>query len=307
MTPHCTHEPRPLPEPGAPYVQGECRFCWLRVNHANGANWAPPPPVDPAKPWDVAYLISLARRPERRAFALAECDRAGITPTVFDAVDGSKLPLPLGWDAGAGAYGCLESHRRCIELALLAGANTVLLLEDDVKFVDGFQDKLAEFMRAVPDDWDAVYLGAQVMGRAEEVAPGVIRAGGLDGFHRTHARILRVSYMKKVYQWFSSFSGHCDHIEGRFHKEFNVYGPNPWLALQGAEAGASDINGRTPSADREWTPKAIIKTGVPGVRQVSAPAATRTPRGQTVVRARGCSNCGKRPPPLPKPVKTVVS
>lgn len=289
MTEHCKHEPRPLPEPGAPFVPGECRLCWLMVNHPNGKQLAPPSPVDPGKPWDVAFLITLARRPERRAFALAECDRAGIVPTVFDAVDGRALPLPIGWDAGAGAYGCLESHRRCIERAILSGASSVLLLEDDVKFVPDFGAKLAAFMRAVPEDWDAVYLGGQMMTAPTEVVPGVLRAGGLDGIHRTHARILRGPYMKKVYQWFSSYGGHCDHIEGRHHKDHAVYAPDPWLAVQAVEAGASDINGRTPNADRAWTPKSIIKTGLPGVRQPGQA------RGQTRVQAaKPCRGCGQR-------------
>ena len=157
-------------------------------------------------------------------------------------------------------------------------------MEDDLKFVEDFQTKLAAFLSVVPDDWDALYLGGQYMTPPTEVVPGVLKAGGLDGIHRTHAYTLRGNYLKKVYRLYSSSMGHCDHVVGRSHANHRVYGADPWLALQSADAGASDINGKTPDKDRDWAPKQkrIVKTGVP--------ARTATVRGQTV---RPC--CGEKP------------
>ena len=58
------------------------------------------------------------------------------------AVDGKLAPPPDWWTQGRGAWGCYRSHLRCIEHALNAGMESVLLLENDAKFCDGFTAKI---------------------------------------------------------------------------------------------------------------------------------------------------------------------
>ena len=78
----------------------------------------------------------------------------------FSAVDGATLEMPAGWAHSAGAYGCLLSHVKVVSDARSSGAPSVLIFEDDAVFDRDFQNKFAQFVREVPDDWDMLYLGA---------------------------------------------------------------------------------------------------------------------------------------------------
>lgn len=261
-----------------------CRLCWLFHNDERYRRLWEDKFVPP---WERAFLLSLRRRRDRTGTALEECAKVGIEVEVFDALDGHAVPLPLFWESGPGSYGCLETHRRAIERAILDGNQSVLLLEDDVKFPDpeNFQQKLLDFLYAVPPDWDCIYLGGQFMGPAVEVVPGVLKPTGPDGIHRSHAMILRGSYMHHVYSLYGSQMGHCDHLLGRTHEKFKVYAPSEWLAVQ-AE-GTSDINGRT-LGERSWTPKQILKTG----QEPRLPG--QLPRRVKPAGKVGCGSCNKK-------------
>jgi len=89
-----------------------------------------------------AYVINLARSPERRAHMVRELDKAGLQYDFVEAVEGRDLDLS---DAGlvdqawvregpywAGAVGCYLSHLKVHEKVLETDAERTLVLEDDV-------------------------------------------------------------------------------------------------------------------------------------------------------------------------------
>ena len=94
---------------------------------------------------------------------------------LFTAVEGYKISydklLSQGFDTNhdwidpllntpltKGEVGCFLSHwhiwNKCIEKN-----ESILVLEDDVVFVDDFMDKFFEGYNFIPDDWDMIYLG----------------------------------------------------------------------------------------------------------------------------------------------------
>lgn len=189
-----------------------------------------------------AYLINLKRRPDRLKNALEQFAKTKIMPVRFDAVDGILEELPLGWNAGHGAWGCNRSHVKVLEHALSKGQDTVMVFEDDVEFAKDFDLKFKRFMEEVPEDWDALFLGGQFMTPGTLVKPGVIKSTGENGIHRTHAYILRGEYLKFMLSKWNTELGHVDHVWGRNQKDWNVYAPEHWLCAQ--TASKSDINGR---------------------------------------------------------------
>jgi hypothetical protein len=209
-------------------------------------------PTDPdEKRFDRVVVISLPRRRDRLdrfQAAIATMDWPLPQPEVFDAVDGSRLPTPLQWRCGQGAWGCLQSHRNVLERALLDGQRSVLVFEDDACFRSTFADELKQFLGRVPDDWDGLMLGGQHLSRPVEIGNGVVRCVDC---HRTHAYAARGRFLRDLYQiWVSQF-GHCDAILGPFASQYNVYAPDPFIV--GQDGGRSDIAG-TALPTRYWIP-----------------------------------------------------
>lgn len=89
-----------------------------------------------------AYVINLARSPERRAHITAELGKYGISHEVVDGVDGRDLDLqdpqiidPSVLDSDwfrPGVAGCAMSHLRVYQEILDAGSDHALVLEDDI-------------------------------------------------------------------------------------------------------------------------------------------------------------------------------
>jgi hypothetical protein len=192
--------------------------------------------------FDRVVVINLKRRPERLAGffrEIAACDWPFREPEPFVAVDGQAVPVPFGWTEGAGAWGCMQSHRQVLERAIMDGVQSLLVLEDDACFRPGFSRDVATFLANVPADWDGLMLGGQhVDSVPRAVAAGIVLCVNC---HRTHAYAVRGRYLRDLYQVWCSSSGHCDHVMGPFAVKYGVYAPDPFLV--GQERNKSDING----------------------------------------------------------------
>lgn len=89
------------------------------------------------------YYINLAKRPDRRAEIQAEILKLGWPATRFEAIE--RVP---------GSIGCALSHAACLELALAAGHDYALILEDDLTFIqepEFVQDRITQILREHPD------------------------------------------------------------------------------------------------------------------------------------------------------------
>ena len=152
----------------------------------------------------------------------------------------------------------------------------VTVYEDDVEFVPNFQAKYTEFMRTVPSDWEAIFLGGQHIDPPILVAPGVLRAAGPKAIHRTHAYRVRGPYLAKLLAVWEQCSYHCDHCWGDVQAGHRVYAPAEWLVAQAAYGGVSDISGKD-RGTRWWAPKRVI-----------------LPSKRVILPVKKCGSCNKR-------------
>ncbi|MEZ5865832.1 MAG: hypothetical protein R3D25_17840 [Geminicoccaceae bacterium] len=118
---------------------------------------------------DAVYCISLRERPDRAAAAAAELHRAGLCRRALFHRP-RRHPTKV-------IEGIWEAHRRVLAHALAAGAETALVLEDDVHFTGritrGRIAGVAAAMRRLPDDWRIFFLGHWTF-RARLVAPRIL-------------------------------------------------------------------------------------------------------------------------------------
>ena len=119
--------------------------------------------------FDTICCINLDRRPERWAAAQREFAALGIADRV-QRVAAMTHDNPL--------EACRRSHLGCVQRAARAGAETVLIFEDDVTFPDFSAERFArslDRLRSIPD-WDLFFLGGLVRGRPAVLYEDLFRA-----------------------------------------------------------------------------------------------------------------------------------
>ena len=212
--------------------------------------------------FDRILIISLPQAAERAARALKELREKGLseTATVFRAVDGMLSPPSDWWPSGTGAWGCMQSHYRLVQDALLDGVERLLVIEDDTIWQKGSAELVREFMEQVPADWGQIYFGGQhrTSRRPEWIKgkPAVLKANSV---HRTHCYAISRETMPKMLKHVlyapdyieaardlkKPHRRHIDHQLEIAHRrgDWSVYCPSFWLAGQGENH--SHINNKT--------------------------------------------------------------
>ena len=211
-------------------------------------------------------ILSLPRSADRAERALRELKEKNLSETasVVRAVDGRISEPSDWWQAGPGSWGCMMSHFRAVQDALLDGVETLLVLEDDCVWQNNAAAMAHEVMTQLPADWGQLYFGGQhrASQRPEwiEGKPAVQRAKSI---HRTHAyaihRRAMVPFLKHIlyapdYLEAKAKSGEKRHVDHQLEHaqrrgDWPVYCASWWLAGQGENL--SLINGR-PQREQWW-------------------------------------------------------
>jgi hypothetical protein len=223
--------------------------------------------------FDIVCCVSLDRRRDRwqRFQGRVPADWPFQKVLQAEAIDGQRCPPPPWWTESAGAWGCSRSHYRVIEQALNSGADSLLVFEDDAVFSKNFVADVREFFEHLPDDWQMVYLGGQLL-KVHFRPPAKVNDWVYRPFNvnRTHAYAVRGEMLEVLYRWLNEprwYGGHIvDHHIGRLHEtgDYQVYVPRRWLV--GQAAGPSDITGKTnptafwrnPEDDANRTPSPLV-------------------------------------------------
>jgi len=106
--------------------------------------------------FDAVYCINLDRRRDRWEACQRQFDRIGLEVEREEAVDGNP---GIKTSLSAGHVGCVLSHLSVYKRAIEAGSSRILVLEDDVEFVDHFPTAFPWFWRQLPNDWEVIYFG----------------------------------------------------------------------------------------------------------------------------------------------------
>lgn len=132
--------------------------------------------------FDKIYCINLDRRQDR----WEECEKLftkhGLVVERFSAVDGNDTPYSLGYPYDNELAGAI-SHTRVIEKAKELKLKNVLILEDDVDFIDNLQELFNEYWNQIPINWDGILFGGNHIGGGSTVGPNILRVNRSYALH----------------------------------------------------------------------------------------------------------------------------
>jgi hypothetical protein len=119
---------------------------------------------NPFELFDQVRIINLADRPDRRREMSKQLKRLGVVGANTSFFEAHRPDSPAEFPS-TGARGCFESHLAVLTAARDSGAQTLLLLEDDLDFTrDGLNRIRAIFSQLRREDWGFFY-GAHLLPR----------------------------------------------------------------------------------------------------------------------------------------------
>ena len=136
------------------------------LNMKPGFNFQIPGETDPVPcplnnmNFDKIFLINLEHRQDRLQQTIQQLNKIGLkNVTRFPAINARRLGITKKTLDNPGLIGCFLSHYFILQQAVMAGWKRLLILEDDVNFVNGFNELLQYSLTQLPTDWQLVYLG----------------------------------------------------------------------------------------------------------------------------------------------------
>lgn len=112
--------------------------------------------------FDKIYFINLDRRTDRFQECLIEFKKHNIIAERISAIDGSKT-FKEGLNRNAGAHGLMLTTINIFEDALKNKYERILILEDDVLFIENLNEIFSKKIKYLPVDWNLIYLGGSHM------------------------------------------------------------------------------------------------------------------------------------------------
>jgi len=106
------------------------------------------------------YVLNLDKRPDRYQQCQIEFKKIEIDVERVSAMDGTKIPNTehLGFREKA-CFAVTTRHRELLSEALIKKYDNILIFEDDVKFIDNFNEIFNERIKFLPEDWDLLLIG----------------------------------------------------------------------------------------------------------------------------------------------------
>ena len=220
------------------------------------------------------FVINLPFKSDRLTTFQASVPKCMGPITVWHAVHGDTVLHPDWWSSGRGAWGCYRSHLQILEHCYNSGAESYIVFEDDAIFRPDFEQQLSAFLAELPDDWEQVYLGGQLLHEVQHPPKRLTENVYIPyNVNRPHGFAVHKRGYEKLYRHLNSVpfqnGEHIDHHLGRLHEsgKLKIYCPAKWLV--GQDGGPSNISGNTNSAtywvdpeqasnvDRTWANRPI--------------------------------------------------
>lgn len=116
------------------------------------------------------YCINLDSRPDKYELCLDEFKKINIKVERISGIDGKKI-FETGMNRNAGCYGLLQTKIKIYHDAQQKKYDNILILEDDVEFINNFNKLFFSKIEFLPNDWDMLYIGGNNIFQKGEYTP----------------------------------------------------------------------------------------------------------------------------------------
>jgi glycosyl transferase family 25 len=210
--------------------------------------------------FEKVFVINLERRPDRLEIFEYNASQIGFEYEVFKAFDGrtidenfsyNGIPIDIKpnvcYRGGLDNYsksqlGCVLSHLEILKMARDKKYESILILEDDVAFVNDFINKFYNFYSNFNKDWDMIYFSGSLVELEDEECGEFYKR--LKSCHTTHS----YSVNKNIYDFLiksieeNIYISPIDVTYTKVQSLIKSYITIPFLAYQ--SAGFSDIQNK---------------------------------------------------------------
>jgi len=132
--------------------------------------------------FDKIYCINLDRRVDRWEECQKIFSKHNLEVERFSAIDGSKENYNLGYPYDSELAGAI-SHTKVIEKAKELNFKNVLILEDDVDFINNLEKLFNNFINDVPKNWDGILFGGNHVGGYTHLNDNIIKVNRSYALH----------------------------------------------------------------------------------------------------------------------------
>lgn len=186
--------------------------------------------------FDHIYCINLDARVDKWDICLKEFKKHNLSVERFTAIDGKNIINTT--NLMPGEWGLLQTHISIINDAKKNNYKNILILEDDVEFMDNLNEIFNNIKNQIPDDWVMLYLGGNHVGGSLQISENVFKI-----FHTftTHAFSINSELFDLIINGLPKYKKAVDVFYAELHSLFPSYVIRPHLAWQ--RESYSDIQG----------------------------------------------------------------
>jgi len=186
--------------------------------------------------FDHIYCINLDKRTDRWEDCVKQFKKHNLNVERFSAIDGNTIKNTT--TLMPGEYGILSTHIELIKDAKNKGYKNILILEDDVEFIDNLNEYFSLFKGQIPDDWVMLYLSGNHVGGCLQVSENIFKI-----FHSyaIHSFAIKSELFDLIINGLPKYKKAVDVFYAELQSLFPSYVIRPHLAWQ--RESFSDIQG----------------------------------------------------------------
>lgn len=178
------------------------------------------------------YVINLKERTDRKLHIEDQLKKINCTEyKLIEGINGNTLLNKTRLRNGM--FGLVNTYLKIYDEWIQKDCDDIIIIEDDCLFVENFNEKLEDYIKNVPSDWDMLYFGANHnyhMGKKTiKINEKCIK---LNNSYSAHCVLLKKKVFEELIENIKNFSIENDVMMSNLQNKYNAYSSSEVLATQ---------------------------------------------------------------------------